>query len=129
MKKFFDYFIPTIIGLMFVILICCLKNAFKLETSKEVFHVLVDAFFAVGCVIFCLGAIAYSANKGAFTMLGYSMKRFISLFSKKMDSSISRSYAEYRAQKLDNPKPVLHLIIVGTVYIAISLVLLIFYYK
>lgn len=46
-----------------------------------------------------------------------------------MDSSISRSYAEYRAQKLDNPKPVLHLIIVGTVYIAISLVLLIFYYK
>ena len=81
MKKFFDYFIPTIIGLMFVILICCLKNVFKLETSKEVFHVLVDAFFAVGCVIFCLGAIAYSANKGAFTMLGYSMKRFISLFS------------------------------------------------
>lgn len=68
---------------MFVILICCLKNVFKLETSKEVFHVLVDAFFAVGCVIFCLGAIAYSANKGAFTMLGYSMKRFISLFSKK----------------------------------------------
>ena len=129
MKKFFDYFIPTIIGLMFVILICCLKNVFKLETSKEVFHVLVDAFFAVGCVIFCLGAIAYSSNKGAFTMLGYSMKRFISLFSKKMDSSISRSYAEYRAQKLDNPKPVLHLIIVGTVYIAISLVLLIFYYK
>lgn len=52
MKKFFDYFIPTIIGLMFVILICCLKNVFKLETSKEVFHVLVDAFFAVGCVIF-----------------------------------------------------------------------------
>lgn len=59
------------------------ENVFKLETSKEVFHVLVDAFFAVGCVIFCLGAIAYSANKGAFTMLGYSMKRFISLFSKK----------------------------------------------
>ena len=57
------------------------------------------------------------------------LKKHVDRFSKKMDSSISRSYAEYRTQKLDNPKPVLHLIIVGTVYIAISLVLLIFYYK
>lgn len=128
MKKFFDYFIPSIIGIMFVILICCVKDIFNLESSKDVFHVLVDAFFAVGCVIFCMGAIVYTANKGAFTMLGYSMKRFIALFSRKVDSAVSRSYAEYKEKKLENPKPVLHLIIVGAVFIAISLVLLIFYY-
>ena len=73
--------------------------------------------------------LLFCANQGAFTMLSYGMRRFFSLFKRNYSRDVNDTYANYKLAKLENPKSMGYLLIVGAVFIAISLIFLIFYYR
>ena len=66
MKSLKQYLITTVVGLLAVGAIVWSKDLFAQTAPVEVFHILCDAFFAVGVVIFAAGVLVFSSNEGTF---------------------------------------------------------------
>lgn len=128
MKKIFKYLITFLIASLMTFGIILAKNVFEAEL-KDVYKILIDAFFAVGCVIFCIGILIFSSNEGTFDMLGYGIRQLFNLFKKDVRDAKYRTFYEYRCAKREKNGTFAHFIIIGIIFISISLFLLIFYYN
>lgn len=129
MKKYIKYLITTLIGLIFIVIVILAKGIFSQQNAKDVMHILTDATFASGALIFCFGILVVASNGGTFDMLSYGMISFISMFKKDVNKRKYKTFYDYRQTKQASPKPYLYLIIVGAGYILISLIFLLLYYK
>ena len=128
-KRLISYGITTLIGLSFVLLIVLSKNIFQKENAKDVFHILVDAFFVPGIIIASFGLLVIAANGGTFDMFTYGVRRFFDLFRSDLGKRMQETFYDYREAKRENPRPAGYLLLVGLVFIAISMMFLIFYYN
>lgn len=128
MKRYLNYIITLLIGLIFAFLICVFKNIFTQTSVNEVMHILVDAFFAPGVVLMCFGLLIVSTNGGTFDMLGYGVIMFISLFNKGTERKYKTFY-DYRESKKEKKRSFGYLLVVGVFLTIISLIFLIFWYK
>ncbi len=123
MKKLRKYLITIIAGLAAAALIAWAKDIFAQAEPAKVFHILCDAFFAVGTVITCAGLLVFSSNEGTFDMLVYGFSSFVDLFrtesKKKYDT-----FFDYREAHSDKKISFGFLLICGLLFLAVSLAML-----
>ncbi len=128
MKKLTRYLITMLVGLAIVFAIILSKDIFSQNQKVDIFHILCDAFFASGVFLTCAGLLVFSTNEGTFDMLTYGLQSFADLFRKQKLRKYDTFY-DYRQSKADRNLPFTFLIVCGVFYIAISLVMLYFYYQ
>jgi len=91
-------------------------------TSEEVFKCLCNSAFVSGALIFGFGLLVWCANQGAFVGLQYGVKQIFEKrrFEKGFESR--KSYAEYRESKMKKQVRFKHMLVVGTFFIALSII-------
>lgn len=127
MKKMRKYIITFGVGLIFVFLIALLKDIFQQDNAKSVFHILTDAFFAIGILMFCFGILVFSSNSGTFDMLHYGVVKLIDLIRNNISNAKYKTFYDFKVDKHETNTPFLFLVIVGTIFVIISLIFLRFY--
>lgn len=129
MKKRRKYIITFGVGLLFVLLIVILKDIFKTNDPKTVFHILTDAFFSVGILILGFGLLIFASNGGTFDMLSYGFIKLIDVFRRDLSKVKYKTFYDYKVDKHESNKPFLYLVIVGIVFLLIAFIFLWFYYQ
>lgn len=126
MRAIKKYLITLLIGFAAVALIIWSKDIFSQSAPVDVFHILCDAFFAVGFLIFAAGLLVFSSNEGTFDMLVYGVKTFVDMFRKNSLRKYDTFY-DYRASRADKKIQFGFLLICGLLFLAISMVMYYFY--
>ena len=127
MRSLKKYLITTVVGLLAVGAIIWSKDLFAQTAPVTVFHILCDAFFAVGVVISAAGVLIFSSNEGTFDIFAYGFNAFADMFRKQSRKQYHTFY-DYKESRADVKIPFAFLLIVGGAFIAISLVMLYFYH-
>ena len=106
------------------------KTAWNIVNEEQKnYFILTNATFSVGVVCTALGLFVVAKNGGAFEMLTYGVRRFISLFQKDQNKIPFKTYYDYHVYKSSEPKKsVLYFIVVGVLYIGVSMIFLALYY-
>lgn len=128
MRSVKKYLITAVVGLLLVGAIVWSKDLFAQTAPVAVFHILCDAFFAVGVVIFAAGVLVFSSNEGTFDIFVYGVSSFVDIFRKKSQKKYNTFY-DYRESREDLKLPFGFLMLTGAVFIAVSLVMLYFYHS
>lgn len=128
-KKFLRYLITSLIGLFLALFICIYKDLFSKTEIKDIMHILTDAFFAPGALILCFGLLVLASNGGMFHIISYGLASFINLFRRDRKQMKYKTYYDYKMAMQENPKPFFYIVIVGLVYVVISMVFLILWYQ
>ena len=115
-------------GLAAVALIIWAKDIFAQTQAVDVYHILCDAFFAVGVVILCIGLLIFSSNEGTFDIIVYGVSSFVGMFKKNHVRKYDTFY-DYRAERADKKIKFGFLLICGLIFIAVSLVMLSLYHQ
>ena len=126
MRSAKKYLITAIVGLLAVGAIVWSKDLFAQTAPVAIFHILCDAFFVAGVVIFAAGVLVFSSNEGTFDIFVYGLSSFVDMFRKKSQKKYD-TFFDYRESHEDVKLPFGFLLITGAVFIAISLVMLYFY--
>lgn len=126
MKALKKYVITLLIGFAAVALILWGRDLFFQTEPMAVFHILSDAFFAVGVVITCAGVLVMSSNEGTFDALVYGMSSFRDLFRKKSQKKYETFY-DYRASRQDKKVRFGFLLICGLLFLVIAVVMYLLY--
>lgn len=122
MRALRKYLITLLIGFACVGLILWSKDIFGQDTPVKIYHILCDAFFAVGTVIVCAGLLVFSANEGTFDMLAYGMRSFMDMFRKNKLNKYD-TFFDYRMSKADKKVRFGFLLICGAFFLAVSMVM------
>lgn len=129
MKKIRKYLITILVGLIISFSIMIAKDIFSSPNEKTVFHILCDSFFVSGVLIAGYGLLVVASNGGTFDMFIYGVSKFFNMFRKDMNKEKHKSFYEYRLAKAEKPKNEFwYLVIIGMIFILISLLFLMFYY-
>ena len=128
MKALRKYLITMLCGLAAVALIIWAKDIFAQTQVVDVYHILCDAFFAVGVVILCIGLLIFSSNEGTFDIIVYGVSSFVGMFKKNHVRKYDTFY-DYRAERADKKIKFGFLLICGLIFIAVSLVMLSLYHQ
>ena len=128
-SKLLQYSITTVSGAIVVFLFVWWRGIFAAESITVIWRYLVDAFFAVGAILIGFGGLVWLANAGMFRIFAYGFYRFFTLFKRDPTRVKWKTYYEYQEAKAEDRTPFLFLIVVGAVFLAISLVFLIPYYQ
>lgn len=103
------------------------SQLFTSDLQKNLF-LSINAFFGIGIICAGFGLIVMASNGGAFEMLVYGTKRFISLFRKDPNKFKYKTFYDYHAARSAEPKfSFAYMLIVGGVFLVVSFVLLIIY--
>ena len=122
------YLITIGVGLVAVFGIIWAKDIFAVSDTAKLFHILTDAFFAVGVVIAGMGLLIFTSNEGVFDGLVYGVSCFLSMFKKDMKRKHETLY-DYKASREDKKVGFGFMLICGLIFLAISMIMLAFYNK
>lgn len=124
-KTILEYSITTGICLLMAFLICIAAGIFSHNETFRIYGALCDGFFLSGIFAFSIGALVFVHNHGVFDILVYGIARFFSLFKKDPKKVKYETFYDYSVAKAEKPKSdFAFLLIVGGVFILISLVFL-----
>ena len=112
--------VALIVGCLFIFKI------HEADTTAKVLTSICNSFFVVGGIILCLGLLTWCTNHGAFVGLMYGFKTIFERRRFEKSFQQRQSYAEYRESKLAKQKEFLHFILVGVVYLLISINIMLF---
>lgn len=127
MKKITKYLITLLVGIAIFAVIIFAKDIFSQTEAQNVFHILCDASFVAGVLIMCAGLLVLSTNEGTFDMLVYGLKSFADMFRTEKLRKYDTFY-DYRMSRADKKVEFGYLLVCGLFFIAVSLVMLYFYY-
>lgn len=128
-KNILRYAIASTAGAALAFSVMCFKGIFSQDSLKTVFTILCDSFFVAGICLFCVGAIVAAAGGGAFDMLGYAVVMIFDGLRKNIGNRKYKDFYEYRKAKSGRKHSSVYLLIIGGVFVAVSLVFLGVYYK
>ena len=120
----------AIVGAL-TLLVALLKGVFSQKNAVELIRVICDSFFLTGFFALSLGGLIVCSSKGAFDALSYLVYSFFVNHNwSKTKFKDKKTYIEYVQEKREksNSAPS-YLLLVGLIYIAISIVFLIVYYN
>ena len=129
MRKFKNYLITFIVGLVLSVIVFFIRDAFVQTNIKTIIKNCSDAAFVPGVLIFCYGLLMLSVNGGTFDMLIYGTRQFFGFFKKNYNRKLAQSFYEYRKTRESEKREFAYFLIVGGFYIALSLLFLLIYYK
>lgn len=110
-------------------LIAYVRNVFDSTSAGQACGILCDAFFIPGVLMLCMGILVVCSNGGTFDMLAYGIRAFFALFNKEARDRKYPTFYDYRKAKQDKPHSFWYMIIIGGAFVAVSIVLLLLYYK
>lgn len=126
MKGLKKYLITMGAGLIAVLLIAIAKDVFVQTDPKTVFHILCDAFFAIGVVMTGVGLLIFTTNEGVFDGLVYGVSLFIGMFKKDLNRKYKNLY-EYKESRAGKKVAFGFLLICGLIILAIAFVMYLLY--
>lgn len=125
-----DLIVAAVLGVL-ITSFCFFNSA---DRGYTIVHRLCDGCFTTGILLTGFGVIMYCANKGAFNLFGFGAKFGLNLilpiFGKNPWNADGEqeTYYDYCMRKAEQePKPVSHLLITGTVFLIAAAVLLVVY--
>ena len=122
------YFITATIGLVISIFVCSIEDVFSADSINRVIAIISDAFLVPGIVFLACGIIMYAGNEGLFNAMTYGFKILgKSLTAKKDEKIIEEEFHEYHTRAQAKQNRVSHLIVVGVIFIALSILFTVLY--
>lgn len=131
MKKRTNYLITIILGLAIAIAILDYKNFFSLKGNLDIVMALSDCFLLPGVIIFSLGVMIFVCNDGMFDIMIYGFKSARESFRKESnrDPEFPKTFYDYREKYSKIRAPFGYLLIIGGVFILLSIIFnTLFYY-
>ena len=128
MKTLKRYLITLGVELFSVLFIILLKDIFHAADAKTVFHVLCDAFFAVGFVTSGIGLLVFTTNEGVFDGLVYGVSSFINMF-KKDSTQKYKTFYDYKESRSKKVFDFGYIVISGLAFLLVGLIMFIIYTK
>ncbi len=123
------YVITASVGLLISFVILLIRNIFSQTDVHEILVILDDALFISGMCLVCAGGLVFVSDNGIFRMLSYSISMIFTVRKRNMNDRKYKDYYEYAKAKDEEGKHSCgHLLLVGLVFIALALVLLIWIY-
>lgn len=129
MKKLYRYLITIAIGLVMTFLVLLSKGAFGMSNTKDIIHTLSDAFIVPGVVITGIGLLVFATNEGVFDIIVYGVGQFVKMFSANPSRRKYKDFNEYREVKRSTKLSFGYIVIVGVIFLAISIILSLVWYK
>lgn len=129
MKTVYKYLITVAVGLVIAFLALLARDVFHLTATVDFMKAFCDAFFVSGVVITCVGGLVFVSNGGVFDMIAYGVRTFFESFKRNVTDRKYRTYYDYKESKKDRKTSFGYLLIVGVIFIVVSLVFLFLYYK
>ena len=126
MKTLKRYLITLGVEVLSVLFVILLKDIFHASDAKTVFHILCDAFFAVGFVTAGVGLMVFTTNEGVFDGLVYGVSSFINMFKKDSTQKYKTLY-DYKASRSKKELEFGYIVICGLAFLLVGLVMFIFY--
>lgn len=125
-KTILEYSISTGICALLAFLIMVIGGIFVYEEQFRIYALICDGCFISGIIFVCLGLLFFVYNNGFFDILAYGFMRFFAMFKKNPREVKYETFYDYRVAKAERPKAdFMYLIIVGVVFIAVSIIFLI----
>lgn len=128
MRSLKKYLITLVIGALLVFGIIWAKDIFAQTALSSIFHILTDAFFAVGTVGICAGLLVLSANEGTFDILVYGVNSFLDFFRSTSKKKYDTFY-DYKVSRADKKIRFGFMLICGLIFLAIAFVMYFLYRK
>lgn len=129
-KKMLQYGISTGIGLLIAFIIMYTKGLFVAGKSPDqIMHILSDAFFVPGVLIFMIGMLVWVSATGFFDSIGYlfsSAANMLVPFTKKEPKRYADYKEERKGKRIRTPY---FMLIVGLCFIAVAAVFVILWSK
>ena len=124
--KLLQYGITTLVVGIFSLVIMWMKDLFVQTDSQEILKILTDSFFAPGIIAVCAGLLVVASNGGTFYIFSYGLSSFANLFKKDRTKMRYKTFYDYKkAMEGQEKKPYGFILIVGLVYVAISMIFMI----
>ena len=120
------YLITLAVEAVLVLGIVWLKDIFVQTELVTIYHILTDAFCAVGTVTTCAGLLVFSSNEGTFDMFAYGMSSFFDLFRVNSKKKYDTFY-DYRASRAEKKLRCGFLMICGLAFLVIAFVMYLLY--
>lgn len=127
MRKFLQYAITAIFGIVIAVLVLVSKETFSQTATDVIYKDLCDAFFVPGIMIAGFGLLTFASNGGSFDIIRYGLIKLFDLFKRDLTKVKYRSFYEYRKAQQENKRSFAFLLIVGCVFIVAAVVFLILY--
>ncbi|MCM1289864.1 MAG: DUF3899 domain-containing protein [Corallococcus sp.] len=128
MKKVLYYLIPFLICAIIVVVFLAAQGSYS-KTGKGLVVDVCNAFTLSGAMMTGVGLLVFVTNGGAFDMLAFGFIKLVDIFKKDLTKVKYRTFYDYRQAKSEKKRSFLHLLLIGLVYLAVALVLLIVYNK
>jgi hypothetical protein len=129
MRSLKRYLITIGVGLLATLWIVWMKDIFSATEAVKVFHILTDAFFAVGVVITGFGLLIFTSNEGVFDGLVYGVSSFLSMFKKDQKRKYATLYDYKVSREGKRVSGFGFMLICGLFFLAISMVMFALYCK
>ena len=128
-KGWIRYLITIGVVSVLAILIGWARGGFTDLQTKTLISDWCDAFAISGILTIAFGLLLFVSNGGVFDMLSYGIKTLFRLFKKDPLDRKYGGYYEYQQARRQKKRSFLYLIIVGSAFLAVGLILLVFFYK
>ncbi len=116
------YAISAGIGTSMFLLLMAIRGGFTAADPAGLWLAICDALFIPGVLLVAFGLLLFAADGGVFDMLKYGVQTAFSfLMTKKKRESLPKTFYDYKQMRDARPRaPVAHLLITGTVFIALA---------
>lgn len=128
-KALLRYGITFAVGLLLAFFAALIQGVFAQTETVALMKVLCNSFFASGVLIACVGLLVVATEGGAFDMLAYAVVLIFDGLRRDVSKRKYKDFYEYKQAKKEKKRSFGFLLIVGVIFIAISLVFLIPYYN
>ena len=126
MRLLKKYLITLALEALAVLAVLVSKDLFLQTEAIKVYHILTDAFFAVGFITFGIGLLVFSSNEGVFDGLTFAVGAFINMFKKETSKKYSSLY-EYRELKGERNTEFSFVLLSGLAFLLVSAVTYLLY--
>lgn len=126
MKTLKKYLITLGVEVLAVFTIILLKDVFYASDLKTVFHILCDAFVAVGVTVSGVGLLVFTTNEGVFDGLVFGVQTFVNMFRKNVDKKY-KNFFEYKESRADKKFEFGFIVICGAVFLVVGIIMYFIY--
>lgn len=126
MRLLKKYLITLALEALAVLAVLVSKDLFLQTEAIKVYHILTDAFFAVGFITFGIGLLVFSSNEGVFDGLTFAVGAFVNMFKKEPSKKYSSLY-EYRELKGERNTEFSFVLLSGLAFLLVSAVTYLLY--
>lgn len=128
-RGWIKYLITVGVVSVFVVLVAWARGGFTETNTRTLIGYWCDAFAIPGILSIAFGLLLFASNGGVFDMLSYGIKTLFRLFKKDPLDRKYGGFYEYQQARREKKRSFWYLIIVGSVYLAVALILLVTFYK